>query len=180
MGVRIAEDMRTALWSSRYVLKRPKSICFCVTTCAKSSLEAQTSPSSILYMYLGLCTNMAATNCQWHHCKRSLLSSSLWHLQPHYEVCMPKLICKLAVCTQLLYINALCGYNFVFITGKWYECRCTGERPPPCEKFTFNQIDKRRAILFGGKQSKYKVAFSEVYILIADEGNMVSITNHHL
>lgn len=54
--------------------------------------------------------------------------------------------------------------------GEWNECSCTGERPPPCDKFTFNQLDKQRAILFGGKQSKYKVAFNEVYILTAEEG----------
>ncbi len=41
-------------------------------------------------------------------------------------------------------------------------------RPPPCSRFSFNRIDPQRALLFGGKQDKYKVTYGDVYILNLD------------
>ena len=67
MGMEITEDIQTALWSSKCVLKRPKSVCFCVTTCAKGSLEAQTSPSSIHVLgivYQHGCHELSMTSLQ--------------------------------------------------------------------------------------------------------------------
>ena len=65
------------------------------------------------------------------------------------------------------YQSSMCVYYLCI--GEWNECSCTGERPPPCEQFSLNQLDKQRAILFGGKQNKYTIAFNEVYILTAAE-----------
>ena len=39
----------------------------------------------------------------------------------------------------------------------------TGARPPPIGDFTFNKIDKTRALLYGGRIEK--TTFSSVYIL---------------
>ena len=41
---------------------------------------------------------------------------------------------------------------------------CKGNRPPPCEKFTFNRIDRLRALLIGGKQRKFGPGFNTLYL----------------
>ena len=45
----------------------------------------------------------------------------------------------------------------------WKVLQCTGSRPPPIGDFTFNKIDKTRALLYGGRVEK--TTFSSVYIL---------------
>ena len=63
----------------------------------------------------------------------------------------------------------------IIVIGVWREVNCTGNRPPPCEKFTLNQIDRERAVLFGGKQSKYRTTFEDVYILNVSKRKMASV-----
>ena len=53
----------------------------------------------------------------------------------------------------------------LIIVDKWQEIGCEGDRPPPCSRFSFNKIDRQRALLFGGKQDKYKTTYKDVYIL---------------
>ena len=43
------------------------------------------------------------------------------------------------------------------------EVPCKGVRPPPCEKFTFNRIDRNRAILMFGKRKKYDTGLNTIY-----------------
>jgi hypothetical protein len=57
-----------------------------------------------------------------------------------------------------------CLHEYDTLSGLWRELKTSGTRPPPSSRFTFNKIDPHRAILFGGKQNKYKVTFSDVYI----------------
>ena len=84
-------------------------------------------------------------------------------LQQQYNVCC--IIPDHTYCTIIVHMY----------TGSWHEIMCGGTRPEPCEKFTFNQIDRERAVLFGGKQSKYKVAYNAVYILNVAKNKMVSL-----
>ena len=53
----------------------------------------------------------------------------------------------------------------LIIVDKWQEIGREGDRPPPCSRFSFNKIDRQRALLFGGKQDKYKTTYKDVYIL---------------
>ena len=41
----------------------------------------------------------------------------------------------------------------------------TGSHPPPCQGFTFTQVDMERAVLFGGFQPGTKRRVNDVYIL---------------
>ena len=46
----------------------------------------------------------------------------------------------------------------------WISPDITGERPPPCAYFTLTSIDKRRAVLFGGRIG-IKDKMNDVYII---------------
>ena len=48
--------------------------------------------------------------------------------------------------------------------GVWSYLPTTGERPPPCEGFTFTAIDGRRAVLFGGYNGE-QGHMNDVYII---------------
>ena len=50
--------------------------------------------------------------------------------------------------------------------GKWSVPECTGTAPPPCAAFSFNKIDRQRALLFGGRQREARV--NELHILNMD------------
>ena len=62
------------------------------------------------------------------------------------------------------------------ILGDWQEIGCDGVRPPPNSRFSFNKIDRERALLFGGRQDKYTVVYKDVYIL--DLEIKVGLKNH--
>ena len=56
------------------------------------------------------------------------------------------------------------------VVGDWQEIGRDGIgrdgiRPPPNSRFSFNKIDRERALLFGGRQDKYTVVYKDVYIL---------------
>lgn len=56
--------------------------------------------------------------------------------------------------------------NCEFVSaGKWRELSCSGARPPPLERFSFDKIDQRRALLFGGKRGLFTAGFHFIYIL---------------
>ena len=60
----------------------------------------------------------------------------------------------------------------------WRELECSGSRPPPLGDFTFNKIDKTRALLYGGRVER--TTFSSVYILdIAETVREISLLHHH-
>lgn len=63
-------------------------------------------------------------------------------------------------------------HTIVVSIGEWSQLNCSGRRPPPSSRFTFNKIDPMRALLFGGKQDKYTVTYNHIFIL--DMENMVS------
>ena len=50
------------------------------------------------------------------------------------------------------------------IAGVWSCPTTTGERPPPCDAFTFTAIDDRRAVLFGGNNLD-QGRINDVYII---------------
>lgn len=53
-----------------------------------------------------------------------------------------------------------------FVTAdKWRELGCTGSRPPPLERFSFDKIDGHRALLFGGKRGLFSESSYDIYIL---------------
>ena len=41
------------------------------------------------------------------------------------------------------------NYNILCI-GKWSVPIISGQRPPPCERFTLNKLPHNRGIMFGG------------------------------
>ena len=49
-----------------------------------------------------------------------------------------------------------------FFIGKWSSPTISGTRPPPCNAFSFTQIDDHRAVLFGGRQHEGRT--NDVYI----------------
>ena len=51
------------------------------------------------------------------------------------------------------------------LLGKWCQQPTVGKSPPPCSQCTFTQVDKRRAVLFGGSQLKNNCVPNDVYIL---------------
>lgn len=54
------------------------------------------------------------------------------------------------------------------ISDKWRELECTGSRPPPLERFSFDKIDQDRALLFGGKRGLFSAGLNSFYILDLD------------
>ncbi len=56
------------------------------------------------------------------------------------------------------------------LPGVWSSRELKGERPPPCDSFTFTKLDQHRAVLFGGRQPNHRV--NDVYVF--DFRNMVS------
>ena len=74
----------------------------------------------------------------------------------------------------LFYLFVCLNYALVYVyyciyEDTWMEAGLTGDdRPPPCSRFSFNKIDSHRALMFGGKQDKYKVTYGDVYILDLD------------
>ena len=50
---------------------------------------------------------------------------------------------------------------------KWSVPQCTGTPPEPCAAFSFNKIDQKCALLFGGRQQKDRV--NELHILNMDQ-----------
>ena len=45
----------------------------------------------------------------------------------------------------------------------WSSPDTTGERPPPCDHFSFTSIDQRRAVMFGGHNGKGLM--NDIYII---------------
>ena len=64
-------------------------------------------------------------------------------------------------------LNESSGIN-VPAADSWQELGCTGSRPPPLERFSFDKIDSHRALLFGGKRGLFTAGFSDIYILDLD------------
>ena len=48
--------------------------------------------------------------------------------------------------------------------GVWSCPATTGERPPPCSRFTFTAVDDRRAVLVGGF-NRDQGRMNDVYII---------------
>lgn len=55
--------------------------------------------------------------------------------------------------------------SFLVSVDKWRELGCTGSRPPPLERFSFDKIDSHRALLFGGKRGLFTEGSRDIYIL---------------
>ena len=55
-------------------------------------------------------------------------------------------------------------YVLCLLLGKWSSLQTTGERPPPCNYFSFTMVDDHRAVLFGGFQGG-KRRTNDVYLL---------------
>jgi hypothetical protein len=54
---------------------------------------------------------------------------------------------------------------FSVSADKWRELGCGGPRPPPLERFSFDKIDNRRALFFGGKRGLFAEGLHHIYIL---------------
>ena len=67
-------------------------------------------------------------------------------------------------------------FQLVFLPlpiGQWISPEVTGQRPAPCAAFSFIRVDKRLAVLFGGRQRVKRV--NELHIL--DMETWASSTN---
>lgn len=49
--------------------------------------------------------------------------------------------------------------------GTWESPVTTGTPPPPCQGFTFTQVDSGRVVLFGGFEPTTRRRVNDVYIL---------------
>jgi len=77
-----------------------------------------------------------------------------------------------------MYTNEIEKGSFLFwfeIVEKWRELSCTGVRPPPLERFSFDKIDSHRALLFGGKRGLFTAGYQDIYIL--DLNTMVRLSH---
>ena len=71
---------------------------------------------------------------------------------------------------SILYTHCLIVYmcKIIYVTftaGVWSCPATTGERPPPCDAFTFTAIDDRKTVLFGGYSTIDWRRMNDVYII---------------
>ena len=74
-------------------------------------------------------------------------------------MCVCVCVC-VSQCIQLriMYVPMCCT------AGVWSCPATTGERPPPCDYFTFTAVDDRRAVLVGG-YNRAQGRMNDVYII---------------
>ena len=58
-----------------------------------------------------------------------------------------------------------CYVPFPYYTGVWSCPATSGERPPPCDAFTFTAVDCRRVVAFGGYSGEHHRLMNDIYIL---------------
>ena len=66
-----------------------------------------------------------------------------------------------------MFLNTPNTFSYFHI-GTWYVPHVSGSCPPPCSGFSFDMINTRQALLFGGKTVKDSV-LNDVFLLSLDK-----------